>query len=411
MWTKPWGFREGIATGCGLIATGVLLQAALGRIDWTLFAAPVNGLVLAGYLLLLAAAHLLRRRVYLFRWLSTATAAVSALAGCVALTVVMGLTRQLPAHEAAPALPGIRQMLSNWAFVLVYLWLTTSLGLTVLRAGFPLRRSKIAFWLSHAGLFIALVCATLGNADLRRLKMTVRTDRPEWRAADDAGALHELLLAIELNEFTIDEYPPKLMLVDNATGGVLPAGKPEHLLLEEGVRQGTLPGGWQITVEELLPYAASIAANDSTRFTEFRSLGATTAARVKALRASDGAERTGWVSCGSFVFPYKALRLDDAVSLVMPEREPRRFASAVKVYTQSGLSIADTVEVNRPLRVEGWKIYQLSYDETKGRWSDISVFELVRDPWLPAVYVGIWMLIGGAVGLFFRFRKREEGTP
>lgn len=410
MWSKPWGFREGIATGCGLVTTGMLLQAILGPIDWSLFAAPVNGVVLAGYLTLLAVAHLVRRRVYLFRWLSTPAAAVSALAWCVALTVLMGLTRQLPPHESAPALPGFRQMLSNWAFVLVYWWLTTSLGLTVLRAGFPLRRSKIAFWLSHAGLFIALVCATLGNADLRRLKMTVETGRPEWRAADDAGTLHELPLAIELRQFTIDEYPPKLMLVDNATGEVLPAGRPEHLLLEEGTTEGVLPGGWRITVEELLPFAASVATADSVRFTEFRSAGATVAARVRACRSSDGAVRRGWVSCGSFAFPYKALRLDDEASLVMPDREPRRFASAVSVYTQSGLSIADTIEVNRPLRVEGWKIYQLSYDETKGRWSDVSVFELVRDPWLPGVYVGIWMLIGGAVGLFFRFRKREEGS-
>ena len=30
--------------------------------------------------------------------------------------------------------------------------------------------------------------------------------------------LIELPLAIELKDFTIDEYPPKLMLIDNETG-------------------------------------------------------------------------------------------------------------------------------------------------------------------------------------------------
>ena len=39
----------------------------------------------------------------------------------------------------------------------------------------------------------------------------------EWRATDDKGQLTELPLAIELKDFTIDEYPPKPMLIDNET--------------------------------------------------------------------------------------------------------------------------------------------------------------------------------------------------
>lgn len=409
MWNKPWGLAEGIAVGGGLFATGLLLQAALGRIEWEALAAPVNIGLLSGYLLLIATTHLMRRRVYLFRWLSSRAAAVSALGWVVILTVAMGLTRQLPADHPAPGLLGFSQMLSSWPFVLIYLWLTTSLGLTILRTGFPLRWSKVPFWLNHAGLFVALVCATLGNADMQRLKMSTRIGSTEWRATDDAGAVHELPLAVELQEFSIDEYPPKLMLVNNTTGEVVPAGKPEHILLEEDVSTGHLPD-WEIAVIELLPMAASVATQDTVRFTEFHSIGATTAALVRARNIVDGTRHEGWVSCGSFLFPYKALRLDEGVSLVMPDREPRRFASAVRVYTQSGMTLADTIEVNRPLRVEGWKIYQLSYDEAKGRWSDISVFELVRDPWLPYVYTGIWMMIAGAVCMFVQFGKRKEAA-
>ena len=109
-----------------------------------------------------------------------------------------------------------------------------------------------------------------------------------------------------------------------------------------------------------------------------------------------------------FSFPYKALRLDSLTSLVMPEREPQRFASKVKVYTQEGTITEDTIEVNRPMEIEGWKIYQLSYDESKGGWSDISIFELVRDPWLPVVYTGIVMMMLGAVCLFVNAQKRKE---
>ena len=114
------------------------------------------------------------------------------------------------------------------------------------------------------------------------------------------------------------------------------------------------------------------------------------------------------MSCGSFLFPYKALRLSEDVSLIMPEREPQRFVSEVIVYTEDGTVKKDSIEVNRPVKIAGWNIYQLSYDETKGRWSDISIFELVKDPWLPAVYIGIIMMMLGAVCLFMTAQKGKD---
>ena len=229
----------------------------------------------------------------------------------------------------------------------------------------------------------------------------------EWRATDDKGQLIELPLAIELKDFTIDEYPPKLMLIDNETGRTLPEKSPEHVLLEEGVIKGTLQD-WQLTIEQSIPMAASVATEDTLKFTEFHSMGATYAVYLKAFNQENQTTKEGWVSCGSFLFPYKAIRLDSLTSLVMPEREPQRFASEVKIYTQEGTITEGTIEVNRPMEIEGWKIYQLSYDETKGRWSDVSVFELVSDPWLPVVYAGIIMMMAGAVCLFVSAQKRKE---
>lgn len=92
----------------------------------------------------------------------------------------------------------------------------------------------------------------------------------------------------------------------------------------------------------------------------------------------------------------------------MPDREPRRFSSDVVIYTESGKKQEKTIEVNKPADIENWKIYQLSYDESKGRWSDISVFELVLDPWLPAVYVGIIMMMFGAVCMFVTAQKKNN---
>ena len=406
MWIRPWGFKEGCLIGAGLLVTGWLLQITIGEIDWSLFAYPVNIVVLVLYIAGIVAMHCLRKRVYFFGWMSHYTSAVSSLLWVAGITVVMGLIRQVPSGHPSDML-GFSRMLSAWPFVLLYIWMVTVLGLTTLRAGFPFRWKKLAFLLNHAGLFVALITATLGNADMQRLKMTTRIDNAEWRAMDEHGKLIELPLAIELKDFTIDEYPPKLMLIDNETGRALPEKSPVHLLLEEEVYGGTLQD-WELTIQQSIPMAASVATEDTLKFTDFHSMGATYAVHLKAVNRKNRQTKEGWVSCGSFLFPYKALRLDSLTSLVMPEREPQRFASKVKVYTQEGTITEDTIEVNRPMEIEGWKIYQLSYDESKGGWSDISIFELVRDPWLPVVYTGIVMMMLGAVCLFVNAQKRKE---
>lgn len=407
MWKKPWGYKEGFACGAGLFITGLLLQWTIGGISWDLFAWPVNIIVLVLYLLLLSVMHGLRKRVYYFEWLSHYTSAVSSLICVAVITVIMGLVRQVPSTQSPVDVIGFSKMLSFWPFVLLYIWLVSALGLTILRATFPLKVRKIPFILNHVGLFIALLTATLGNADLQRLKMITQIGRTEWRATDEKGKLTELPLAIELKGFTIDEYPPKLMLIDNETGRALPKDVPEHVLLEEGLKDSKLLD-WQLSILQSIPMAASIATEDTLKFTEFHSMGATYAVYLKATNTKSGQTKEGWVSCGSFLFPYKALRLNEQTSLVMPEREPQRFVSDVTVYTQEGAVEEDTIEVNHPLKIAGWNIYQLSYDETKGRWSDVSVFELVRDPWLPYVYTGIIMMMLGAISLFVTAQKGKE---
>lgn len=413
MWNRPWKYKEGVMIGGGLLATGFLLQATVGRIEWNWVAFPVNVIVLFFFLLLLGVMHAFRKKVYLCSWLTHYTAAVSSLCWVVGMTVLMGLIRQIPSHHALGDLEGLlgfSQMLSSWPFVLLYIWMTMTLGLTILHAGFPFRWRRAPFLLNHIGLFIALVAATLGNADMQRLRMTTSLGKAEWRAQNETTQeIVELPLAVELNNFTIDEYPPKLMLIDNATGKVLPEETPVHLLLEEGVEQGNLLD-WELEITQSIPEAASVATEDTVKFTSFRSMGSAYAVYLKAVNLKTREEKEGWVSCGSFMFPYKALRLSEQVSLVMPEREPQRFASDVTLYTESGIQQEGTIEVNKPFELEGWKIYQLSYDETKGRWSDVSVLELVRDPWLPYVYIGIGMMILGAVCLFTTARpgRRKE---
>ena len=68
--SKPWSYKEGLVIGAGLLVIGLLLQMTVEPYIGDLFARPVNVIVLVVYIIALVAMHLLRKRVYLFGWLS-----------------------------------------------------------------------------------------------------------------------------------------------------------------------------------------------------------------------------------------------------------------------------------------------------------------------------------------------------
>jgi len=275
-----------------------------------------------------------------------------------------------------------------------------------------------------------------------RVKMYCETGQPEWRGLDAFGAVHHLPVAIQLEKFTIDEYPPKLMLIDK-TGLPLPQGKPENLLIERDVKSGPLLD-CKIEILKRIDNAIPVMlskmigkmpsgmmanirmdslgqARNKDGYIATTASGSACALLVKVttgvydkeggyLRLRKVLHRsvTGWITSGSYLFPFQTLKLDDGRMLVMPNREPRRFASLVDIYTQSGKNVRTEIEVNKPFTIEGWKIYQLSYNEQMGKWSNLSVFELVTDPWLPSVYLGIFMLLFGSVGMFLTASRKKE---
>ncbi len=286
MWTKPYGMKEGFLIGGGLVVAGLMLQLSAGPVVWDAFRWPVNGIVLAAFLLFIAIVFLLRKRVYAFQFLGTHKAAIPALVYVVLLTVVMGLMPQTVSGS------WLNNMLSFWPFVLVYVYITVILGLIILRrivnfhlSTFNLKRD-IPFLLNHLGLFLAMTAATLGNADMQRLKMITVQGEPEWRALTMQQQVVEMPLAIELKKFIMETY-------------------------EDG--------------------------------------------------------------------------------------KPRRFASDIQILTRSGKNIRTTIDVNKPVVVEGWKIYQYGYDTQMGPMSQTSILELIRDPWLPLVYTGVYLMLAGAV--------------
>lgn len=194
--------KEGLLIGGGLIMAGLALQLSVGQVRWEAFAWPVNGYVFGGFLMLIATVFLLQKQVYAFQFLGTHQAAIPAMVYAVVLTIIMGLTRQQVGGT------WLNDMLSFWPFVLIYVYIALILGLTILRRLFSFHHLKkdLPFLLNHLGLFLALTTATLGNADMQRLKMITAVGEPEWRALDANGIVREMPLAIELKKFIMETY-------------------------------------------------------------------------------------------------------------------------------------------------------------------------------------------------------------
>ena len=293
--------KEGFLIGGGLIFAGLMLQLSVGPVMWDAFAWPANGMVLSSFFVMLTVMVYLRKKVYAFQWMTTYQAAIPAMVYAVVLTIIMGVTRQQVNGT------WLNNMLSFWPFVLIYVYLTVILGLTIHRRLRRLFRGQgsmkhdIPFTLNHLGLFIALTTATLGSADMQRVKMITAIGEPEWRAMEQSGAIKEMEIAIELKKFIMETY-------DNGA--------------------------------------------------------------------------------------------------------PKRFASEIQILTKSGKNIETIVEVNKPYEVDGWKIYQFGYDTQMGAQSQISILELVSDPWLPWVYTGFYMMLAGAalMTLMVLWRRLKNAT-
>lgn len=414
MWKQPWGYIEGWTISGGIFITGTILQFFLGKITPNAFHFPVNLISGAVFLFLLVIFYLISKKIKGLQWFAGYAAAVTSISSLLLLVIIMGLTRQSASStdlspENSFVRTGFMQMTVSWQFILLFLYFLWILGLVTLKrvSRFTFTWKDTGFILNHAGLFIALFAAFWGSSDLQRLRMTASMNTPEWRATDEKNEMAELPLAIELKSFTIDEYPPKLMLLDNTSGEALPKKHPENVSVETCPLKSNLLD-WDLEITQYLPSAAGVFNQDTVNFVEYHDEGATAALYVKARNQMDKTQKEGWISCGSYVFPYSSLRLNEKESLIMAEREPKHFASNITVYTQGGEKKDALVEVNKPFSIDGWKIYQVSYDEAMGKWSRQSVFELVKDNWLTAVYTGMGMMMTGAIFLFFSAPMKND---
>jgi hypothetical protein len=395
LWAQPWKYTESFIIVIGIVVLGIVLGGITRGADIKPVSAPYNIYIVFLFWAFLIFFHINYRKKAIGAWVSGVPSAICAIALFALLILLMGIIPQENENSAKwLKLMGLTHIKTSWIFQLAQVYFLTALGMVTLRRSFPLKGRNIGFFLSHSGLLLTLTAALLGAGDVMKLHINLLEKGEESGVGiSGQGEIFNLPFTVRLLDFSIEEYNPKLAVVDHQTGEIRGGVKQKLPVAEKGLK--TDMSGWQLEIVDYLPQAmikdSTVQASDER--------GSYPAAKVKALRIGTKDTLIGWITSGSYLQNAGYLALDSMNVLVLTSPEPKKFSSLLAVTSDSMKVDTVMLEVNKPITVKGWKIYQMSYDESKGRWSSLSVLEAVSDPWLPVVYSGLFMLMAGAVYL------------
>ena len=401
--TLQWGYKLSFLRCALLFLAGTMLQMAFGDVDNSFLRYPWGLIIAVNYVYLLVLIHFQQERWPWLKRLSDHYACTSSLAAMIAMTIIFGLTRQDPATEGFVGAMGFSRMTSSWPFNILLLYFTTTTGLAVMDDLRHLRKRRVAAVMSHLAVFVVLVAGIFGSGDKVRVSINTHLDTPVHAGFDRAGKMTQLPFEITLKEFKMEEYPPKLYVLNTATE----TSSRDFLLVEQEGATAVVDG-WEITAEKYLDMAGRIP--EQSEFQEMLHIGAAPAVYVKAKNKLTGEQSEGWVSCGSFIFEPSYLFVTKQLAIAMPRREAKRYLSRVEVLDEKGEREKFNIEVNHPARIGSWYIYQVGYDTARGRWSTTSVLECVRDRWYSAIHIALWTMLAAGVVMFATAggRKRRK---
>ena len=400
--TLQWGYKRAFLRCALLFVAGTTLQMAFGDVNNGFLRYPWGLIIAINYVYLLVLIHFQQERWPWLKRLSDHYACISSLAAMIVMTIIFGLTRQDPATEGLIGAVGFSRMTSSWPFNILLLYFTTTTGLAVMDDLHHLRRRRVAAVMSHLAVFVVLVAGIFGSGDKLRVSITTQLDKAVHVGLDRAGRQTQLPFAVTLKEFLMDEYPPKLYILNTATE----TSSRDFLSVEE-VGATAVVDGWELTAVQYLDMAGRMP--EQSDYLEMNHVGAAPAVYVRAKNSRSGEQREGWVSCGSFIFEPSYLFIADNLAVAMPRREAKRYLSRVEVLNEKGEKENFNIEVNHPAKIGSWHIYQVGYDTSRGRWSTISVLECVRDGWYSAVHIALWTMLAAGVVMFVTAGGRKRG--
>jgi len=398
----PWEFRESALFTAVALFFGFVIEYATSGGGIALPRLPFNAIALSVFAILVLSIGLGFRNTPAVKWFGGIPLGLCLIVGISLLSLIGGILPQGTVVSASlPARLGIHKIFSGWPFALVVLLFLANLGLSLSWRLVPFKVQNVQFILFHAGFWIALSCAVFGSSDLQRLIVPVEEGKSGSLGYPmESDTPLQLPFSVFLHDFSLEEYPPQLLLYDPHSDKLM-MNKSKATL---EVRKGTTASwnGIEVLVLDYMPSA--LPGEGGIPQPADRSAGIPFA-KVRIITGTT--QREAWISTGSPTLRPDAAQLEN-LYLIMVPGTPKSFRSAVTVQDNQGNAVMANLEVNKPVNFNDWKLYQMGYDEKAGRWSKLSLIEVIRDPWLPAVYLGFFMIMAGNILFFWTGIKRKE---
>jgi hypothetical protein len=400
LWKSPWRYKEGVVISLGLFILGLAFEWVfypqyIKAPSW-----PLNIVLFTILPLFLILISLFFKKNALIQWLQQVPAAISSIILYTFVVLLMGFIPQT--DEVVPTIIqklGLTHITSSYIMILAHTFLLTTLGMVAIKRLRPFKGKNIGFFLNHVGLWIILAAGFLGVGDFYRLSVPLVEGEVPTHLAYDAktGEKFRIPIFLQLIDFDIEEYNPQIFWLDSSYSVIENNEQKSSIQIEEG-KEFTY-SNWKFKVLEYFPLAVRDKENKS--YISDSTAGSCPAANILAYNLVTHDTIKAWVCSGSFVMRSYAITLEKNLKLSIGRPLAKAFRSRIAYTYKDNKSDTVLVEVNKPVTIGAWKIYQQSYDSEKGRWSDLSVVEVITDPWLPAVYLGIFMVLAGAIYIFW----------
>lgn len=383
-WAGPLGYAQAWAAVGGALVLGLLFHWQIGYpggapsvgLLW-LAAAPAAAALFAGRLLL--------DRPFV-KWLCGIPMAIASTVVVGVLALAGGIVPNSFFQEQL----GAPSMWASYPFLMSCSLMMVNLVGSVGKRLWPLNYKNVVYLASHAGLAVAIGGGAVSASMLERQNIVLFPGQKIDFAFDAQDHQHPLPFAIELEEFVMETFDPRLSVVtldDKAKDGyTLESGS---AFAVKGANEAI--DGFRVEVLE--SHDKAVFNGEKWIPVEWKTAGP--AARVRVSGADGSLLKEGWVSAESVEAQAAFLQLEEGRLLAMEQPRPKRFASKVKVH-HNGATTERMIEVNEPIHVAGRTLYQLSYDDKAGPASAYSVIESVEDKGLPVVYAGIFIMLAGA---------------
>lgn len=249
-----------------------------------------------------------------------------------------------------------------------------------------LKSASPSFLLLHAGIVLVI----LGGFATRALRFEAELPLRAGTETDRAyagNAVYQLPFSVKLEDFRLDYYGEpagKLVVMDEAGGRGFPAKEGAVISLPEK--------GAEIKVLRLLrDFGVTPSKEAADKSPYWHNPAAQLEIKTK------GGRKKLWFFAN---FPgMHRSELPFHVFYRLENAEIKNFTSSVLVRPSGGAAFSAEIAVNRPLRTQGYTLYQTSYDPAEASYTLLTV---TRDRGLWLVYAGFAALLAG---LFLWLKK------